>query len=134
MVVQQYRGQCRCIHIELLVFRYLCRQFGVQRMNTLHHQHLVALQLQFASTHLALSGMEVIARQFHFLAPHQRIHLIVQQFDVQCMQMLIVVVTAGIARSAFATHEIIVQRNAHRSDAVHCQVYRQSLTRGGLTR
>lgn len=92
MVVEQDGGQRRGIDLVFLCFRNLSRQLRVQCMDTLHHQHLVTLQLQFLATHLTLPRLEIIAGQFHLLPTEQCVHLLVEQRDVQRMQMLIVVI------------------------------------------
>ena len=123
MVIQQNGGQCRSIDTVFLLFRNLSRQFWVQGVNTLHHQYFVALQTQSLATTFTHSRMEVIARQFHLLATQQCVHLLVQQGNVECMQMFEVIVATGITRCLVARHEIIVQRDTDRFDAIHSQLY-----------
>ena len=103
-------------------------------MNTLYHQYFVTLQLQFFSTPLAATLLEVITRQFHLFAPEQSRQLLVKQRQVQSMQMLKIIVALIIFRRLLAVEEIIIQRDTHRMDTIHSQLHTKTLTGGGFTR
>ena len=92
-------------------------------MDAFHHENLVILQSQLFPALLALAGLEVISRQFHFLPSQQCVHLLVEQWDIQRLHMLEVIVAALVHRSLFAVNEVIIKRYAHRLDAVGEQLY-----------
>ena len=101
-------------------------------MDALDHQHLIVVQLESATALLAASRLEVVARQFHLLAPEEGVHLLVEQRQVQGVQVFVVVVALLVAGRLVAVDEIIIQRDGYRFDAVDGQLYRQSLAGGRL--
>ena len=102
-------------------------------MDTFHHQHLAFVQTQLPATLHTLTCGEVIAWQFNLLTTEQRVHLLSQQWQVQGVQVLEVVITCGITGSKLTVQEIVVERDGNRFDAIHSQLHREALTRGGLT-
>ena len=133
MVVEQDGGQRRGIDTEYLVLRHLRHQLGVQRMDTLYHEDLVVVQTKAASAHLALTQLEVVTWKLYLLAVEQGVHLLVEQVEVQCVEVLEVIVAIGLARRVFAIDEIVVERDGNGLDAVRGQLYGQALTGCRLT-
>ena len=132
MGVYEYRRQRRGIHAELLFLGDGGRQFGVQGVDTLYHEHLVALQAEAPAALLAAPGLEVIARELHLLAGKEGVHLTVQQGDVKRVETLEVVVARLVEGRLVAVYEVIVERDAYRAYAVGKQLDRQALACGGL--
>ena len=132
VVVHQQRRQRRGIDAEDGPLRHLCRQLGVQGVDALYHQHLVVVQAQTAAAHRRPARGEVVARQLNLLAAQQRVQLLVEQRQVQRVQVLEVVVAAGVARCLVAVHEIVVERDADGLHTAHQQLHAQPLARSGL--
>ena len=111
---------------------HLLHEFGAQGVDALNHEHLVVVESQPASAFLAASCLEVVARKLHFLAVEEGVDLAVQQFQVQGVQMLVVVVSILVARCFLAVYEIVVERDGHRLNAVGEQLYAYALAGGCL--
>ena len=102
-------------------------------MDALYHQHLVALELQLLSAHLTLACLEIISRQFHLLSPEERIQLLVEQGDIECMQMFEVIVAAFVSGGVLAVKEVVVEGNADRLEAIDGQLHGDPLAGSGLS-
>ena len=102
-------------------------------MYAFHHQHLIVVHLQSFSALLALSRLKVVARQLHLLAVEESLHLPVEQVDVERIKTLEVVVALVIARCFLTVHEIVVERDGHRLDAVGQQLYGEPLAGSGFS-
>ena len=134
VVVEQDGGQCRGIHTENLLVRNLRRQLRVQGMDAFHHQDIVVVHLQLLATLLALARLEIVLRQFHLLATEEGIKLVVDELQVERIDTLIIILAICILWRFLPIHEVIIQGNLQRFQAVHSQLDGETLTRGGLAR
>ena len=134
MIIQKNRGQRRSIYSEYLLLRDMSRQFRVQGMNALYHQHIVIIHLQPVATLFTLSALEIILRQFYLLTTEQGIKLLVDQIKVQGIDALIIIFARSILRRFLPIHEIIIERNLERFQSVYGKLYAQTLARSGLAR
>ena len=75
---------------------------------------------------------EVVARDVDALAADQPAQVVVEQFEVDGFERLVVVVAVLVERSLFAVDEIVVERDHHRAQSQHAEFDAQPLGRGGL--
>ena len=61
----------------------------------------------------ASSRDEVVARDVDALAAHQAPQVVVEQFEVDCLERFVVVFTVFVEGSLFAVDEVVVQRDHH---------------------
>ena len=123
MIIEQNGSQCRGINTEYLIVRNLRGKLRIQGVNTLNHQHLVALKLQLLATTFAASLLEVITRQLYLFTSKQGCELLIKQRQIQGVQMLEIVVTLLIARRLVTIQEIIIERDINWLDTINGQLY-----------
>ena len=133
MGVEQDGGQRRSIDAEYLVVGNLAGQFGVKSMDAFKYKYFVAPELQFLAALLALARLEIVARQLNFLATHERVHLLIEQRQVEGVKVFEVVVAILVLGGLLAVEEVVVEGNADRVNAVDSQLYGESLARRCLT-
>ena len=97
----------------------MSRQLRIQGMDSLYHQHIVRLHLQFLSTLHTLARREIIFRQLHLLATEEGVKLLVQQIEIQGIDALKIIFAVVILRRPVSVHKVIVQRNLQRLQSVH---------------
>ena len=134
VIVQKNRGQRRSIYSEYLLLRDVSRQFRVQCMNALYHQHIVIVHLQLVAALFTLSALEIILRQFYLLTTEEGVELLVDQIEIQGIDALIIIFARSILRRFLPIYEIIIERNLERFQSVYGKLYAQTLARSGLAR
>ena len=92
------------------------------------------VHLQFLSASLTLSALEVIFRQFHLLATEEGIKLLIDEFQIQGIDALVIIFATLILRSFLPIYKVIIERNLQRFQAAYCQLDRQALAGSSFTR
>ena len=133
MRVKQNGGERRGIDAELLLLGNLCRQLRIQCVDAFHDENVARAQAQLLSTLLAPARLEVIARQFHLITAEECVELLIDEFHIEGVQAFVVELTFLVAWCPLAVHEVVVERDLDRPQAVGHQLYRQPFARGGLT-
>src|SRR3712207_9464116 len=83
MIVEKYGGEGRGIHLEFLCFGNLGGKFGVEGVDSFHHQHVVIGQLQVLVAQLTATRLEVIFGQLHLLSSEKSLELFVNELQVE---------------------------------------------------
>ncbi len=87
-------------------------------MDALDDEDVVLPHLQFLAARMAGASGEVVLRQLHLLATEEGIKLLINQFEVEGIEALVVVFAIGILRRMLAVDEIVVERDLQRPYAV----------------
>ena len=109
------------------------RQLWVQGVDSLYHQHIARLQLQFLSALDALARRKIIFRQIHLLTTEEGIELVVEQVEIQRIDALKIIFSILILRGLIPVHEIIIERNLQRFQSVYGKLNAQALAGCCLT-
>ena len=101
-------------------------------MYSFDYENVVIAHFEPASALFAASCLEVIFRQFHFLAGKQGVELAVQQWYVECVKAFVVVFAVFVPGGFLPVYEVVVERNLHGLDAACQQLDGQALAECGL--
>ena len=134
MIVEQDGCQCRYIYFELLLCRYLRCEFGVQGVYSFHHKYIVFIKMKPFSALFAHTCLKVIFRQIYLFSVEERIELLVDKWDVQCVNALVIQLSVLVFGRFVAVDKVIVERYLYGFDAVGEHLDGQTLTESGLTR
>ena len=78
-------------------------------MDTFEDEESVSVDVEAVSAFFALSCLEVIARQFYFLACQEGLELFGKEREVECFDVFVVIVAVGGEGSLVAVDEVIVE-------------------------
>ena len=121
-VVHCDRGQGRDVDLELHRRVDLRRQPRIQAVNALDQKHRALVHAQRPVIRLALAGNEVIARHPHLAAREQGGQIVVEPADVDRFERLVVVLPVLVERRLLPVHEIVVERDEHRTHAQNAEL------------
>ena len=133
VVVQRDGGQCRDVNLVLAFGGNLRGQFRVQGVDAFQDEDGVVVDAQLVAFEFLFAGVEVEARQFHFLAPQEGLQLGVEQLEVEGVERFVVVVALLVAGCVFAVHKVVVQRDGVGAQPVGHQLHAEALAEGGLS-
>ena len=77
-------------------------------MQTFHDNNSVVLELKFVAAELAFAGLEVETGQFNLLTVQQVSHLLAEERQVECLNVLEIPITVLVERRIFAVDEIVI--------------------------
>ena len=101
-------------------------------MDAFDDQYRPLVELQGVVVPLAGAGNEVVTRNIDALAPFEAFQMVVELFEVDRFECLVVVLSFFVAWRLFAVHEIVVQRDQYRVESQDPKLYAQPLGEGGL--
>ena len=103
-------------------------------MDALDHEHVVVGHAQPPAVAFAHARLEIVLGQLHLLATEEGVELRVEQGQVEGVEALVVELAVGVERRVGAVHEVVVERNLQRFEAVGQQLDAEPLARRGLAR
>ena len=131
-VVHRHRCEARDVDAELLLFGNRGGQPRVEPVDPLDDEDRPLVERQRGVVPRAASGDEVVARDIDAFALHQAAQVVVEQFEVDGFERLVVVVAVLVLRGLLAIDEVVVERDQHGAQSEHAQVDAQPFGRGGL--
>ena len=90
------------------------RQFFIQPVNPLQHQHIGLLHLNKIPLVLALARLKIKIRQFHTLSVQKCCHIPIQKLDIQCFQAFKIIIAVFIPRRIYPVHIVIIKADRMR--------------------
>ena len=91
------------------------------------------MKAEFLTALLTGARGEVVAWQFNLLTFEEGCQLLVEQWQVQSMQVLEVVIALLVAWRLVAVEEIVIERDADGFNAVDGKLYAETLAGRGLS-
>ena len=79
-------------------------------MDTLDDEHTVAREVQFLAIIFPFARHEVILRHLHRFTLHQARQMVAQQFIIDSLHIIKVILTIRQLRRVYTIHEIVVGR------------------------
>ena len=131
-VVEGDRGEAGNVDLEFPGFGNAGRQGRVQSVDAFDDQYRPLVELQGVVVPLAGAGDEVVTRNIDALAPFEAFQMVVELFEVDRFECLVVVLSVFVAWRLFAVHEIVVQRDQYRVESQDPELYAQPFGEGGL--
>ena len=101
-------------------------------MDALHQEYRAVVELQRLLVPLSQTGDEIIAWQHYRLARKESAQVVVEEFEVDSLQCLIVVVATLIAWGLGAVDKIVVERYALGVETEHSESNAESFAEGCL--
>ena len=117
------------IDAHALVARHEIGEPRIQRMKAFHQDRLAGAELHLFLPPLFLPCHEIEMREPHFFPFQERHDRILKKSQIDGMDFLPI-----LPIHLVAIVEIIIQREHHRMDAIHPQVYDEALQKSGLSR
>ena len=109
------------------------RQFFIQPVNSLQHQHIGLLHLNKIPLVLALARLKIKIRQFHTLSVQKCCHIPVQKLDIQCFQAFKIIIAVFIPRRIYPVHIVIIKADRMRRQTMRRKLDRQPVAERRLS-
>ena len=132
MVVEENGGKRGGVDLEFVFLGNVLREHGVEGVYAFENEQHVGGEAQAVAALFAQPRLEIIARQLYLLALQQGVHLLVEERNVHCLDILVVEVAGGSARRLLAVHEVVVERHGDRLHAAGHKLHREAFGEGGL--
>ena len=96
-------------------------------MNTLDYDWLRRLNPCLLGSELFMSGQKVKYRKVNLLTCKQVVHIIVEQINIHCIQIFIVLFAKLIRRRLLSLHKIVIRPQIKRFQTMDSKLYAESL-------
>ena len=78
-------------------------------MDAFQNNNLIIINTQIISFEFPFSGTEIETRQFYFLSLQQCGELLIEEFQIECIQGFVIVLSFVVKRSTFSVYKVVIQ-------------------------